>query len=192
MKSAAGEARNAAARATSSGVPQRPRERLARGPLLPVVGSPLAPGGANPARGEAVHADLRGERLGQAAREGHDRSFDGGEHLAAVAGHALLGLVPADVEDRRRRGRAFIRCADRARQFDRGLHIDLPQRLQLALEGPLGRFAGQHIRARGIHQHIDAVLPLPGRRGELGTSHWIGQISREDHRLASELPRFGG
>src|SRR5262245_51846548 len=69
-------------------------EGLPRGPRLPVVAGCFAPGRADPTGSEAIDADVRRQRLSQAAGEGHYRAFDRREHLAAVAGHSLLGLVP--------------------------------------------------------------------------------------------------
>ena len=61
----------------------------------------------------------------------------GGEHLAAVAGHALLGLIPADVQDDRRRGPCALHPLADGRDRSIVAPIDLPQGLQLSLERPL-------------------------------------------------------
>src|SRR5436305_33920 len=82
-------------------------EGLAAGAVLPVLGGLFAPGRFDPAGSEAIDPHLWSERVREAFRKAHHRSFDAAEHFAAVAGHTLQRLVPADVQnDRSRRAGA--------------------------------------------------------------------------------------
>ena len=68
-------------------------------PLLPVRVSRLGPLCLNPARCQAIHANFRGKRLGEAARESHDRPLDRGKQLATFTFHANLSLIPSHVQN---------------------------------------------------------------------------------------------
>ena len=100
MNLAAGETRNRATCATSSGVPQRRKSDSwqARRCQYSDASSPQAvriqPGARQLTRtwGASDRARL--------LRESHDRPFHSGEHFAAVSAHALFRLVPANVQDR--------------------------------------------------------------------------------------------
>src|SRR5690606_35746236 len=100
-----------------------PQRRLVEDPLLPGGAGRLAPRGADPPRRDAVDADLRGEAESQRPRKAHDRVLGGGEQLAAVAGHAGRGLVPADVEDRALSAISHLRTYGPA-QFDGPANVD--------------------------------------------------------------------
>jgi hypothetical protein len=93
--------------------------------------------------------------LGQAPRKGYHGPFDGCKHLATVARHPLLGLVPAQIDDRAAAA-VLHALADCARQLQRGQNIHLPKGRQFALKRPLSRVARQHIGPGYIDPKIDA------------------------------------
>src|SRR5688500_17785531 len=66
---ATGRSQKAGAAGDVLGSAPATEQRFLHRALLPVFGGLVAPGGANPTRGQAVDADLRRQRLGQTAGE---------------------------------------------------------------------------------------------------------------------------
>src|SRR5690606_30221195 len=118
--------------------------------------------GFDPAGGEAIDADLRGEADGEAASESHDGAFDRGEHFAGIAAHAELRLVPAGGEDRERAGRGVggdHTLADFSRKTHGAGDVDAPEELELGFPIEVAVRAGEDVGASVIHPDIDTAAP---------------------------------
>ena len=166
MKAAAGETRKRAARATSSGVPQRPDSDSPRA-ALPRVAGLFAPSSFDPTGGEAVHADRRGERMDEAPRERHDSALRGCKKFAAIAAHAALGSIPAHVEDHAAAALFHFAPICRDKRIV-AVTSTPPRRFEFLLEATrLGGIARQRIGPSVVDPNINLPLPLPCLLGKL-------------------------
>ena len=177
MKSAAGETRNRAARATSSGVPHRLR-RHSRAARLCQYSEARAPQAVLIQPGARQFTRTSGARDCQAPREGHDRSLHGTEQLAAVPRHATVGPVPADVQQ----DSAFRRPSSARRRTARA-GSPPPHRLAKGLRASLSNvldklLAGEHVGPRVIDPDLHSGSPTPSLFHQRLASGGLGQIGK--------------
>src|SRR5690606_38472999 len=140
------------------------------------------PRGSNPSWGDAIYPHLGSERLGQAAGEGHHRTLNGAEHLAAVARHARFRLVPADIENYPAAGLTHA-DADGAGQINRARYVQLPEPTQRSLKRPVGCYARGHVDAGVDYPHTNRPL-APKSLNERGTACRRRQVGNDGDSVA--------